>query len=71
MNGLRFGGARSERSAFLHHAPGSYGGGLIYDALGSYNLAWRIGVSPGLAAGITQVAFARGRPTAPPMLKTV
>jgi predicted MFS family arabinose efflux permease len=60
--------------AFMSHQLGSflgaYGGGLIYDALGSYNLAWRIGVSLGLAAGIIQVAFALIRPTRPPMLRT-
>jgi predicted MFS family arabinose efflux permease len=60
--------------AFMSHQLGSflgaYGGGLIYDALGSYTLAWRIGVSVGLAAGMIQVAFALIRPTAPPLLKT-
>jgi predicted MFS family arabinose efflux permease len=59
--------------AFMSHQLGSflgaYGGGLIYDALGSYNLAWRIGVAVGLAAGLIQVAFALIRPTAPPLLK--
>jgi predicted MFS family arabinose efflux permease len=49
---------------------GAYGGGLIYDSLGSYNMAWRIGVALGLAGGIIQVAFALIRPSAPPMLKT-
>lgn len=56
--------------AFMSHQVGSfvgaYGGGLIYDALGSYNMAWRIGVAVGLAAGIIQIAFALIRPTAPP-----
>jgi predicted MFS family arabinose efflux permease len=62
--------------AFMSHQLGSflgaYGGGLIYDALGSYNLAWRIGVAVGLAAGIIQVAFALIRPTTspPPVLRT-
>ncbi|MGY8711940.1 hypothetical protein RAD16_39915 [Bradyrhizobium sp. 18BD] len=49
---------------------GAYGGGLIYDALGSYNMAWRIGVAVGLAAGIVQIAFALIKPTAPPALRT-
>jgi predicted MFS family arabinose efflux permease len=49
---------------------GAYGGGLIYDAAGSYNMAWRIGVAVGLSAGIIQVAFALIRPTAPPVLRT-
>jgi predicted MFS family arabinose efflux permease len=62
--------------AFMSHQLGSfmgaYGGGLIYDTLGSYNMAWRIGVSVGLAAGIIQVAFALIRPTTspPPVLQT-
>ena len=60
--------------AFMSHQLGSflgaYGGGLLYDALGSYTMAWRIGVALGLAGGIIQVAFALIRPSAPPMLKT-
>jgi predicted MFS family arabinose efflux permease len=59
--------------AFMSHQLGSflgaYGSGLIYDALGSYNMAWRIAVAVGLAAGSIQVAFALIRPTAPPLLK--
>jgi hypothetical protein len=39
---------------------------VIYDALGSYNMAWRIGVALGLAGGIIQVAFALIRPAQPP-----
>jgi predicted MFS family arabinose efflux permease len=58
--------------AFMSHQLGSflgaYGGGLIYDALGSYTLAWRIGVAVGLAAGIVQVAFALVRPSEPPLV---
>ena len=58
--------------AFMSHQLGSfvgaYGGGLLYDALGSYALAWRIGVALGLAAGIVQVAFALIRPTEPPLV---
>jgi predicted MFS family arabinose efflux permease len=49
---------------------GAYGGGLIYDALGSYSMAWRIGVAVGLAAGIVQIAFALIKPTAPPLMRT-
>src|SRR5580692_11539588 len=60
--------------AFMSHQLGSFlgafGGGLLYDSLGSYTLAWRIGVALGLAGGIVQVAFALIRPAAPPMLKT-
>jgi predicted MFS family arabinose efflux permease len=60
--------------AFMSHQLGSflgaYGGGLIYDSLGSYTMAWRIGVALGLAGGIIQVAFALIRPSEPPLLKT-
>jgi predicted MFS family arabinose efflux permease len=60
--------------AFMSHQLGSflgaYGGGLIYDALGSYTMAWRIGVALGLAGGIIQVAFALIRPSQPPLLRT-
>jgi predicted MFS family arabinose efflux permease len=73
MFGLRW-QAMIQGLAFMSHQLGSflgaYGGGLIYDALGSYTLAWRIGVALGLAAGIVQVAFALIRPTAPPVLRT-
>jgi predicted MFS family arabinose efflux permease len=61
--------------AFMSHQLGSflgaYGGGLLYDSLGSYTMAWRIGVALGLAGGIIQVAFALIRPSAPPMLRPV
>jgi hypothetical protein len=40
------------------------------DALGTYTLAWRIGVAVGLAAGSVQVAFALLRPTEPPLVTT-
>lgn len=59
--------------AFMSHQVGSflgaYGGGLLYDALGSYAMAWHIGVTLGLAGGIIQVASALIRPPQPPMLK--
>ena len=59
--------------AFMSHQLGSFlgafGGGLLYDSLGSYTLAWRIGVALGLTGGIVQVAFALIRPSTPPMLK--
>jgi MFS family permease len=45
--------------AFLSHQLGSFtgalGGGLIFDALGSYDLAWKLGVGMGLAAGALQI----------------
>jgi predicted MFS family arabinose efflux permease len=55
--------------AFMSHQVGSfvgaYGGGLIYDALGSYTLAWQVGVGVGLLAGVVQCAFALARPPEP------
>jgi predicted MFS family arabinose efflux permease len=73
MFGLRW-QAMIQGLAFMSHQLGSflgaYGGGLIFDALGSYTLAWRIGVAVGLSAGVIQVAFALVRPTAaPPVLR--
>lgn len=53
-------------SFVIHQAgsvTGALGGGLIYDALGSYDLAWRIGVLIGVAAGIAQITF--GGPVRP------
>lgn len=48
--------------AFMSHQVGSFlgafGGGLIFDLMGSYDLAWRLGVGMGLVAGIVQVSFA-------------
>ena len=59
--------------AFMSHQIGSflgaYGGGVLYDALGSYTMAWRIGVTLGLAGGIIQVAFALIRPGRPPQMQ--
>ena len=60
--------------AFMSHQLGSFlgafGGGVLYDTLGSYTMAWRIGVALGLAGGIIQVAFALIKPSQPPLLKT-
>jgi len=48
--------------AFTSHQIGSflgaYGGGLIFDALGSYDLAWKLGVGMGLVAGTVQLLAA-------------
>ncbi|MGC3987475.1 MAG: MFS transporter [Pseudorhodoferax sp.] len=48
--------------AFCSHQLGSFlgafGGGLVYDLLGNYQLAWQAAAAMGLAAGITQIAFA-------------
>jgi hypothetical protein len=41
---------------------------VLYDAMGSYDLAWRIGVAVGLSAGVIQVAFALIRPSEPPLV---
>lgn len=73
MFGLRW-QAMIQGLAFMSHQIGSflgaYGGGVLYDALGSYTMAWRIGVALGLAGGIIQVAFALIRPSQPPVLRT-
>lgn len=65
MFGLRW-QAMIQGVAFMSHQVGSFvgalGGGLLFDALGSYDLAWRLGVAMGLTAGIVQVAFALLRP---------
>jgi len=49
--------------AFVMHQVGSslgaWGGGLIFDVMGSYDRAWQIGVLVGLTAGIVQI-FAGG-----------
>lgn len=74
MFGLRW-QAMIQGLAFMSHQVGSflgaYGGGVIYDALGSYTMAWRIGVALGLAGGIIQLAFALIRPAQPPLLKAI
>src|SRR6185312_12454056 len=45
--------------SFVTHQVGSFigawGGGLIYDATGSYDRAWQIGVMIGLLAGAVQI----------------
>jgi predicted MFS family arabinose efflux permease len=68
MFGLRW-QAMIQGVAFMSHQIGSFvgafGGGLIYDTLGSYDLAWRLGVAIGLVAGLVQVSFALLRPVRP------
>jgi predicted MFS family arabinose efflux permease len=65
MFGLRW-QAMIQGLAFMSHQLGSFlgafGGGLLFDALGSYDLAWRLGVAMGLTAGVVQVSFALLRP---------
>lgn len=55
--------------AFMSHQIGSFvgafGGGWLYDNLGSYDLAWRLGVGMGLVAGLIQITFAIARPPQP------
>ena len=47
--------------AFMSHQLGSFlgalGGGLVFDAMGSYNRAVQVGVLLGLLAGLVQMAF--------------
>jgi predicted MFS family arabinose efflux permease len=68
MFGLRW-QAMIQGVAFMSHQIGSFvgafGGGLIFDVLGSYDLAWRLAVAIGLVAGLVQVSFALLRPVRP------
>ncbi len=47
--------------AFIMHQVGSFlgawGGGLIFDAMGSYDRAWQMGVVIGFSAGMAQILF--------------
>ncbi len=65
MFGLRF-MATLTGLAFLNHQLGSFlgawGGGVIFDALGSYDMAWRFGVLIGLVAGLAQMLMPSLRP---------
>jgi len=36
---------------------GAWGGGMIFDMFGNYDVAWRFGVSLGIVAGIVQILF--------------
>jgi MFS family permease len=65
MFGLRW-QAMIQGVAFTRHQLGSFFGalgGLLFDALGSYDLAWRLIVGMGLTAGLVQILFALARPT--------
>ena len=72
MFGLRW-QAMIQGLAFSSHQIGSFvgafGGGLVYDMFGSYDLAWRFGVGLGLAAGAAQLAFAVMRPPPPALAR--
>ncbi len=63
--GLRYMATLSGIAFFSHQLGsfvGAWGGGLIFDAMGNYDLAWKIGVAIGLSAGIAQM-FMDDRPT--------
>ena len=52
--GLRYVATLSGIAFFSHQAGsfvGAWGGGLIFDAMGSYDQAWKIGVAIGLGTG--------------------
>ena len=58
--------------AFVSHQFGSFlgafGGGMLFDALGNYTLAWEVGVGLGLVAGMVQMGYAfKGQRPRPPM----
>jgi MFS family permease len=58
MFGTRYMATLLGISFVLHQAGsslGAWGGGLIFDTLGSYDRAWQIGVLIGFAAGILQI----------------
>lgn len=67
MFGLRW-QAMLQGVMFVNHQVGSflgaYGGGWVFDAMGSYDLAFQFGISIGLTAGIIQVMAAFYRPPA-------
>jgi MFS family permease len=63
--GLRYVATLSGIAFFSHQLGsflGAWGGGILFDTLGNYDLAWKIGVAIGLAAGIAQVLM-QTRPT--------
>ena len=59
--------------AFFSHQVGSFigawGGGVIFDMLGNYDVAWRIGVIIGLIAGVTQMLMNVRPPERRPMTR--
>jgi predicted MFS family arabinose efflux permease len=59
--GLRYMATLSGIAFFSHQLGsfiGAWGGGLIFDAMGSYDMAWKIGVAIGVSAGIAQLFMA-------------
>ena len=73
MFGLRW-QAFIQGIAFMSHQVGSFigvlGGGMLFDMLGSYDLAWKLIAGMGLTAGLVQLLFALARPLPPPRLAT-
>jgi len=65
MFGLRW-QAMIQGIAFMSHQLGSFvgalGGGILFDMLGSYDLAWKLIVGMGLTAGLTQLSFSLAWP---------
>ena len=72
MFGLRW-QAFIQGIAFMSHQVGSFvgvlGGGMLFDMMGSYDLAWKLIAGMGLTAGLVQLSFALTRPL-PPRLAT-
>jgi predicted MFS family arabinose efflux permease len=66
MFGLRW-QAMIQGLAFMSHQLGSFlgafGGGILFDMLGSYDLAWKLIVGMGLTAGLMQFSFALAWPS--------
>lgn len=65
MFGLRYVATLTGLAFFCHQTGsffGAWGAGLLFDALGNYDLAWQLGVTIGVAAGIAQI-FADDKPT--------
>ncbi len=68
MFGLRWQPMLQGVTFFVHQFgsfAGAFGGGFLFDMMGSYDLAWRLGVLIGAAAGIVQLIVALWRPPAP------
>jgi predicted MFS family arabinose efflux permease len=65
MFGLRW-QAMIQGIAFTSHQIGSFlgafGGGVLFDTFGSYDLAWHLVVMMGLTAGVVQIISALIRP---------
>jgi predicted MFS family arabinose efflux permease len=65
MFGLRW-QAMISGLAFMSHQLGSFlgafGGGVLFDSFGNYDIAWRFAVGMGLMAGVIQITCAVARP---------